>query len=148
MKEAWKPHLGYAHVELHLKERCGFPEFIFSVRAKPRNGSRRRSPVVDSGQPPRALATTPLMQSKQLILAQRFSAKPRSIASDGTFWLPSGPPAHRKAVWSSSRPARATYPFAPPTGTAPLVIGCGALPRCEVSMSVDVGVAGKSITDS
>lgn len=124
--------LGYAHVDLQRKSRCGFPEVIFCEGKTPEwiEGVVRR--LTEAGQNCLATRVTTLQADH---LARVFpQAEQDRLAR--TFWLPVAPPAPpvgRIAVLTA--------------GTSDLPIAQEALVTarclgCDASLLVDVGVAG------
>ena len=80
--------LGYAHVDLHRRQRCGFPEVIFCEGKTPAwvEGVARK--LNEAGQD--CLATR-VSAEQAAYLAQRFPQAEQDRVGR-TFWLPAGPP--------------------------------------------------------
>lgn len=124
--------LGYAHVDLHRQKRCGFPEVIFCEGKTSEwvEGVVRK--LTEAGQS--CLATR--VSADQAEHLGRVFPQAQQDRLGRTFWLPVGPPA-------------------PPTGRVVVITaGTSDLPvaqeavvtaralGCDVSLLVDVGVAG------
>jgi len=131
-----EPHvadLGFAHVDLHRRQRCGFPEVIFCegktwdwVEAVVRK-------LVEAGQD--CLATR-VTQEQATHLAQQFpQAEQDRIAR--TFWLPAG----------NATRTPTGHVFVLTAGTTDLPVAQEAVVTaralgCAVTVVADVGVAG------
>jgi pyridinium-3,5-biscarboxylic acid mononucleotide synthase len=126
--------LGYAHVDLHRRQRCGFPEVIFCEGKTPEwvEGVVRK--LVEAGQD--CLATRVNTEQAEM-LARRFpQAQLDRIAR--TFWLPTPESIARK---------HAGRVFVLTAGTSDLPVAKEAENTaralgCDVSLVADVGVAG------
>jgi NCAIR mutase (PurE)-related protein len=124
--------LGYAHVDLHRRERCGFPEVVFSEGKTPEwvEGVIRK--LAEAGQD--CLATR-LNQAQAEHLAQSFpEAEQNHLAR--TFWLPA-----KKERVISGRVVVIT------AGTSDLPVAEEAMVTiravgAHASLIADVGVAG------
>jgi len=126
--------LGYAHVDLHRRQRCGFPEVIFCEGKTCQwvEGVVRK--LVEAKQD--CLATR-VNEEQAAHLAQVFP-EGRQDRVGRTFWLPAArqeprPPAGKVMILTA--------------GTSDLPVGREALVTvqalgCEVNLIVDVGVAG------
>jgi hypothetical protein len=126
--------LGYAHVDLHRRQRCGFPEVIFceGKTAEWIEGVVRQ--LVEAGQD--CLATRVSDQQAQH-LAQVFPRAEQDRVAR-TFWLPGGGEAPR---------GHAGKVFVLTAGTSDLPVAREAEVTaralgCDVSLVADVGVAG------
>jgi hypothetical protein len=124
--------LGYAHVDLHRRERCGFPEVLFCQGKTCEWVAGVVRKLAEAGQD--CLATRVTAEQAEHLADQFPQGQQDRLAR--TFWLPAGPPA-------------------PPTGTVVvLTAGTSDLPvaqeaavtaralGCETSVIADVGVAG------
>jgi NCAIR mutase (PurE)-related protein len=124
--------LGYANVDLHRRERCGFPEVIFCEGKEPAwvEGVVRK--LADAGQ--HCLATR-VNQEQSAHLAKHFPHAVQDRVAR-TFWLPTGlrsEPAGKVVILTA--------------GTSDLPVAREALVTaealgCQVSLLADVGVAG------
>jgi NCAIR mutase (PurE)-related protein len=127
--------LGYAHVDLHRRERCGFPEVIF-CEAKTTDwveGVVRR--LSEAGQD--CLATRVSAEIAEHLARVFPQARQDRIAR--TFWLPGGQP--RQASTKGGRVCVLT------AGTSDLPVAREAVVTAEalgaeVELVADVGVAG------
>jgi NCAIR mutase (PurE)-related protein len=124
--------LGYAHVDLHRRQRCGFPEVIFCEGKSCEWVQGVVSKLVEAKQD--CLATR--VNDEQAAHLARLFPEARQDRIGRTFWLPGGVPS-------------------PPTGKVVIITaGTSDLPvareglvtaqalGCEVSLIADVGVAG------
>jgi NCAIR mutase (PurE)-related protein len=124
--------LGFAHVDLHRRHRCGYPEVIFCEGKTPEWVGGVVSQLTAAGQD--CLATR-VSAGQAEYLAEHYPAGQQDRLAR-TFWLPAGPPG-------------------PPTGrVAVLTAGTSDLPvaqeavvtaralGAEVNLLADVGVAG------
>jgi NCAIR mutase (PurE)-related protein len=125
--------LGYAQVDLHRRQRCGFPEVIFCEGKTPAWVEGVIRQLVSAGQD--CLATR-VDAEQSAHLAQHFpQAEQDRVAR--TFWLPAG---------STPRSTRGTV-LVLTAGTSDLpvareaVVTASAL-SCQVELIADVGVAG------
>jgi NCAIR mutase (PurE)-related protein len=132
MKDGVEADLGYAHVDLHRKERCGFPEVIF-CEGKTKEwieGVVRK--LVESGQ--HCLATRLNAEQASHLAGVFPQAEVDRVGR--TFWLPSGPlpkPQGRVVVITAGT---SDLPVAQEAVVTSRALGC------EVSILADVGVAG------
>jgi NCAIR mutase (PurE)-related protein len=124
--------LGYAHVDLHRRERCGFPEVIFCEGKTCEWVAGVVRQLADAGQ--HCLATR--INAEQ---AEHLAGLFPQGTHDGlarTFWLPAGPP---------EAPAGRVIVITAGTSDLPVaqegVVTARAL-GCEASLLADVGVAG------
>ena len=134
LQEAAVANLGYAHVDLHRRQRCGFPEVIFceGKTAEWVEGVVRQ--LVEAGQD--CLATRVNADQADHLTRQFPQAEQDRVGR--TFWLP----AARQA-----RPAPSGRVFVLTAGTSDLPVAQEAVVTaralgCEVSLVADVGVAG------
>lgn len=124
--------LGFAHVDLHRRQRCGFPEVVFCHAKTPEWVEAVVAKLVEAGQD--CLATR-LSDEQALVLGRRFPmAKQDRVGR--TFWLPSKPPGG-----TTGRVVIIT------AGTSDLPVAREAVATVEalgsdVHLLVDVGVAG------
>jgi NCAIR mutase (PurE)-related protein len=127
--------LGYAHVDLHRKERCGFPEVIFCEGKSPEWIEGVAAKLQEAGQD---VLATRLNSAQAGYLSQRFAqAEIDPVAR--TFWLPfeqkeNRPPIKGKVVILTA-------------GTSDLPVAREALVtakalRTNATLIADVGVAG------
>jgi pyridinium-3,5-biscarboxylic acid mononucleotide synthase len=124
--------LGYAHVDLHRRERCGFPEVIFceGKTCEWVEGVVRK--LSEAGQD--CLATR-VSDEQATHLAGQFPEAQQDRLSR-TFWLPAGPaqaPTGRVVVITAGT---SDLPVAQEAVITARALGC------EVSLLADVGVAG------
>jgi NCAIR mutase (PurE)-related protein len=131
-----EPHvadLGFAHVDLHRRQRCGFPEVIFCegktwdwVEAVVRK-------LVEAGQD--CLATR-VTQEQATHLAQQFPQAEQDRIGR-TFWLPAGNPTRTPTGHVFVLTAGTTdLPVAQEAAVTAKALGCA------VTVVADVGVAG------
>ena len=126
--------LGYAHVDLHRRQRCGFPEVIFCEGKTSEwvEGVVRK--LAEAGQDCLATRVSPAQAEH---LARLFpQAEQDRVAR--TFWLPAP---------GGERPAPAGRVFVLTAGTSDLPVAQEAVVTaralgCEVALVADVGVAG------
>jgi NCAIR mutase (PurE)-related protein len=126
--------LGYAQVDLHRRQRCGFPEVIFCEGKTPEwvEGVVRR--LVEAGQD--CLATRVSAEQSAYLASQFPQAEQDRVGR--TFWLPAAGRAAQAAV------GRVVVLTA---GTSDLPVAQEAFVTakalgCEVKLIADVGVAG------
>lgn len=125
--------LGYAHVDLGRRERCGFPEVIFCQGKTSEwvEGVVRK--LREAGED---VLATRVSEEQSAHLAQQFpTAEQDRVAR--TFWLPA----------AQQRAAPAGRVFVLTAGTSDLPVAREAVVTaqalgCEVSLVADVGVAG------
>jgi pyridinium-3,5-biscarboxylic acid mononucleotide synthase len=125
-------NLGYAHVDLHRRQRCGFPEVIFceGKTAAWVEGVVRK--LVEAGQD--CLATR--VSAEQAEHLGRLFPQARQDRVARTFWLP-----------AAEKAAPAGKVFVLTAGTSDLPVAREAAVTaealgCEVALVADVGVAG------
>jgi NCAIR mutase (PurE)-related protein len=124
--------LGYASVDLHRRERCGFPEVIFCQGKTPGWVEGVVFKLIEAGQD--CLATR-VSDEQAEALARRFPQAEQDRLGR-TFWLPVGPkeaPAGRVVVLTAGT---SDLPVAQEA-----VVTARAL-NCKVELIADVGVAG------
>lgn len=124
--------LGYAHVDLHRKQRCGFPEVIFCEGKTPEwvEGVARK--LLEAGQD--CLATR-VNEEQSRLLADKFpQAQQDRVAR--TFWQPvgSGPDIKGKVIVITA--GTSDLPVAQEAVVTATAMGC------ETELIADVGVAG------
>jgi NCAIR mutase (PurE)-related protein len=124
--------LGYANVDLHRRERCGFPEVIFCEGKTSEwvEGVVRK--LAEAGQD--CLATR-VNKDQAAHLARQFPEAQQDRLGQ-TFWLPAGPaqtPTGRVVVITAGT---SDLPVAREAEITARALGC------EVSLLADVGVAG------
>jgi NCAIR mutase (PurE)-related protein len=124
--------LGYAHVDLHRRERCGFPEVIFCEGKTCEWVAGVVKKLAEAGQHCLATRVSP---EQSAFLAQHYpQAQQDRLAR--TFWLPSGTlpaPVGRVVVITAGT---SDLPVAQEAVVTARALGC------EVSLLADVGVAG------
>src|SRR5580658_6181005 len=87
LRESATAALGFAHVDLQRRERCGFPEVIFCEGKTPDWVAGAVAKLAEAGQ--HCLATR-VNDAQAAHLAQQFpQAEQDRLAR--TFWLPAGP---------------------------------------------------------
>ncbi len=126
--------LGYAHVDLHRHQRCGFPEVIFceGKTAEWVEGVVRK--LAEAGQD--CLATRVSAEQAEYLTRKFPHAEQDRVGR--TFWLPAP---------RDSRPAPVGKVFVLTAGTSDLPVAQEAVVTaralgCDVSLVADVGVAG------
>jgi NCAIR mutase (PurE)-related protein len=126
--------LGYAHVDLHRRQRCGFPEVIFCEGKTPEwvEGVVRK--LIEAGQD--CLATR-LNREQADHLSQAFpQAEQDRLAR--TFWLPNAATVQRQPVGRVVVLTAGTSDL--PVAQEAVVTGRAL--GCDVQLLADVGVAG------
>ncbi|HEV8058516.1 MAG TPA: nickel pincer cofactor biosynthesis protein LarB [Gemmataceae bacterium] len=132
MKDGVEADLGYAHVDLHRKERCGFPEVIFCEGKTKEWVEGVVRQLADSGQ--HCLATR-LNEEQAAYLGKAFpQAEVDRVGR--TFWLPSGPLAKAQGRVVIITAGTSDLPVAQEALVTARALGT------EVSILADVGVAG------
>src|SRR5262245_52069358 len=125
--------LGFAHVDLHRRQRCGFPEVIFceGKTCEWVEGVVRK--LVEAGQD--CLATR--VNEQQAAHLSRLFPQAQQDPGARTFWLPAGKeprtPAGRVVVLTAGT---SDLPVAKEAEVTARALGC------EVTLLADVGVAG------
>ncbi len=124
--------LGYAQVDLHRRQRCGFPEVIFCEGKTPEwvEGVVRR--LVEAGQD--CLATR-VSAEQSAHLADRFPDAEQDRTAR-TFWLPAGPPRPPSGRVLVLTAGTSDLPVAQEAAVTARALGAG------VEVLADVGVAG------
>lgn len=124
--------LGYAHVDLHRRARCGFPEVIFC--------QGKASAWIEG-------VVRKLIEAKQDCLATRVSDEQAAALARTfpqaeqdrvarTFWLPANPPKPPQGKVVVITAGTSDLPVAREAVVTAQTLGCGT------SLLVDVGVAG------
>ncbi len=132
MKDGVEADLGYAHVDLHRKERCGFPEVIFCEGKTKEWVEGVVRQLADSGQ--HCLATR-LNEEQAAYLGKAFpQAEVDRVGR--TFWLPAGPLAKAQGRVVIITAGTSDLPVAQEALVTARALGT------EVSILADVGVAG------
>jgi NCAIR mutase (PurE)-related protein len=124
--------LGFAHVDLHRRERCGFPEVIFceGKTCEWVEGVVRQ--LAAAGQD--CLATR-VSAEQAAHLAQRFPQAQQDRVGR-TFWLPAGPPGPPVGRVVVITAGTSDLPVAHEAVNTARAVGC------TVELVADVGVAG------
>jgi NCAIR mutase (PurE)-related protein len=124
--------LGYAHVDLQRRERCGFPEVIFCEGKTPEWVAGAARKLADAGQ--HCLATR-VNDAQSALLAQQFPQAEQDRLGR-TFWLPAGPPAPPRGLVTVITAGTSDLPVAQEAAVTARCLGAG------VDLIADVGVAG------
>ncbi len=124
--------LGFAHVDLHRQERCGFPEVIFCQGKSCEWVARVVSELAGAGQD--CLATRVSPEQAEHLTREFPQGRQDSVAR--TFWLPAG-----------ERPEAVGTVVIITAGTSDLPVAREAVVTaealgCTVRLVADVGVAG------
>jgi NCAIR mutase (PurE)-related protein len=124
--------LGFAHVDLHRRQRCGFPEVIFceGKTCEWVEGVVRQ--LAENGQD--CLATRVSAEQADY-LAQRFPQAQQDRVGR-TFWLPAGPPMPPSGRVIVITAGTSDLPVAQEAVNTARALGCA------VDLLADVGVAG------
>jgi NCAIR mutase (PurE)-related protein len=139
VEEAWQrlgsagvADLGYANVDLHRRERCGFPEVIFCEGKTSAwvEGVVRK--LAEAGQD--CLATR-VNAEQAAYLAERYPQAHQDRVGR-TFWLPAGPPAPPVGRVVVITAGTSDLPVAQEAVNTVQALGCAA------ELLADVGVAG------
>lgn len=124
--------LGYAHVDLHRQQRCGFPEVIFCEGKASEWVAGVVAKLAEAGQD--CLATR--VNAEQ---AQHLSRLFPQAAQDRlarTFWLPARPPSPPVGLVVVLTAGTSDLPVAQEAVNTAKAMGC------QVTLIADVGVAG------
>lgn len=124
--------LGFAHVDLHRRQRCGFPEVIFCEGKTCEWVSGVVQQLAAAGQD--CLATRVSAEQAQHLTGQFPQGQQDRLAR--TFWLPAGPaspPSGRVVVITAGT---SDLPVAQEAAVTARALGC------DVAVLADVGVAG------
>jgi NCAIR mutase (PurE)-related protein len=124
--------LGYAHVDLHRRQRCGFPEVIFCEGKASEwvEGVVRK--LAEASQD--CLATRVNAEQAEHLARQFPQAEQDRLAR--TFWLPSGPAERAQGKVLVITAGTSDLPVAQEALVTARALGC------EVELLADVGVAG------
>src|SRR5216683_3338317 len=124
--------MGYAHVDLHRRQRCGFPEVLFceGKTCEWVEGVVRK--LVEAKQD--CLATR--VNEEQAVHLGRVFPEGRQDRIGRTFWLPAEPPCPPKGKVVILTAGTSDLPVALEALTTVQALGC------EVILIADVGVAG------
>ena len=133
LREATVADLGYAHVDLHRRQRCGFPEVIFCEGKTPEwvEGVVRK--LAEAGQD--CLATRVSTEQAEHLALLFPQAQQDRVGR--TFWLPA----------TKEQPPPVGRVFVLTAGTSDLPVAQEAVVTaralgCDVALVADVGVAG------
>ena len=125
--------LGFAQVDLHRRQRCGFPEVIFCEGKTPEWVEGVARQLAGAGQD--CLATRVNVEQSAHLTRQFPAAQQDRVAR--TFWLPAGtterPKVGRVAVLTAGT---SDLPVAQEAAVTARALGC------DVNVLADVGVAG------
>jgi NCAIR mutase (PurE)-related protein len=124
--------LGFANVDLHRPERCGFPEIIFSQGKTCEWVEAVVRKLAEAGQDCLATRVSP-EQAEHLARAFPQAEQDRLAR---TFWLPAGPPKEPSGQVVVITAGTSDLPVAQEAVVTARVLGC------QVSLLADVGVAG------
>jgi NCAIR mutase (PurE)-related protein len=124
--------LGYAHVDLHRRERCGFPEVIFCEGKTCEWVSGVVRQLIDAGQD--CLATRVNADQAEHLASLFPQAQQDRVAR--TFWLPGGTPQAISGLIVVITAGTSDLPVAQEAVVTARALGC------EVTLLADVGVAG------
>jgi pyridinium-3,5-biscarboxylic acid mononucleotide synthase len=132
LKSAAVADLGYAHVDLHRRQRCGFPEVIFceGKTCEWVEGVIRK--LVEAKQD--CLATR--VNEEQAVHLGRVFPEGRQDRIGRTFWLPAEPPCPPKGKVVILTAGTSDLPVAREALMTVQALGCEAI------LIADVGVAG------
>jgi pyridinium-3,5-biscarboxylic acid mononucleotide synthase len=132
MNDGVEADLGYAHVDLHRKDRCGFPEVIFCEGKTKEWVEGVVRQLAQSGQ--HCLATR--LNEEQAIHLGRAFPQAEVDRVGRTFWLPCGPLANPQGRVVIITAGTSDLPVAQEALVTARALGS------EVSLLADVGVAG------
>jgi NCAIR mutase (PurE)-related protein len=124
--------LGYAHVDLHRRQRCGFPEVIFCEGKTCEWVGGVVAQLAAAGQD--CLATRVSAEQAEF-LSDRFPAGQQDRLAR-TFWLPVGPQAAPVGTIAVITAGTSDLPVAQEAVVTAQALGC------QVTLLADVGVAG------
>jgi NCAIR mutase (PurE)-related protein len=124
--------LGYAHLDLHRRERCGFPEVIFCEGKTPEWVEGLVRKLADAGQD--CLATRVSAEQAEH-LARQFPEGHQDRLGR-TFWLPTTTPEEALGRVIVITAGTSDLPVAQEAVVTARALGC------EASLLADVGVAG------
>jgi pyridinium-3,5-biscarboxylic acid mononucleotide synthase len=124
--------LGFANVDLHRQQRCGFPEVIFCEGKTPAWVEAVVHKLIEAGQD--VLATR--VDEAQATSLGRLFPQGQQDRTARTFWLPVKPPAPPVGNVVVITAGTSDLPVAREAVNTVQALGCG------VSLLADVGVAG------
>jgi NCAIR mutase (PurE)-related protein len=124
--------LGFAHVDLHRRERCGFPEVIFCEGKTCEWVEAVVHQLVEAGQDCLATRVNP---EQAEALARRFPQAHQDRVAR-TFWLPAGPQAPTVGRVVVITAGTSDLPVAREAVVTSQALGC------DTPLLADVGVAG------
>ncbi len=131
-KESGIADLGFAHVDLHRRRRCGFPEVIFCEGKTPEWVEGVVRQLLDAGQD---VLATRVSEVQASWLAERFpDAHQDRLAR--TFWLPVSQPTEKAGKVVVITAGTSDLPVAQEALVTSTSLGC------ETKLLADVGVAG------
>ena len=125
-------NLGYAHVDLHRRERCGFPEVIFCEGKSDEWIAGVVQKLAEAGQD--CLATR-VNDDQAIALGRSFPAAQQDRIAR-TFWLPARPPSPPQGRLVVITAGTSDLPVAREAVVTAQALGAG------VHLLADVGVAG------
>src|SRR4051794_40133343 len=132
IQEATVADLGYAQVDLHRRQRCGFPEVIFCEGKTVEWVEGVVRQLAEAGQDCLATRVSP---EQAAYLARHFPQGEQDRVAR-TFWLPAGPPRAADGMVMVLTAGTSDLPVAKEA-----VVTAGAL-GCRTDLLADVGVAG------
>jgi pyridinium-3,5-biscarboxylic acid mononucleotide synthase len=124
--------LGYAHVDLHRRARCGFPEVIF---CQGKASEWIEGVVRKLAEAKQDCLATRVSDDQAAALAKSFPAAQQDRVAR-TFWLPVNPPTPPRGKVVVITAGTSDLPVAREAVVTAESLGCGT------SLLVDVGVAG------
>lgn len=124
--------LGFAHVDLHRRQRCGFPEVIFCEGKTCEWVSAVVRQLMEAGQD--CLATRVSAEQAEHLTVQFASGQHDRLAR--TFWLPVGPPPAPRGNVVVITAGTSDLPVAQEAVVTARALGC------DTALLADVGVAG------
>jgi NCAIR mutase (PurE)-related protein len=124
--------LGFAHLDLDRRDRCGFPEVIFCEGKTPDWVEALVRKLADAGQD--CLATR--VNAEQAALLERRFPQARQDRVARTFWLPANEPGPRQGRVAIITAGTSDMPVAREALVTAEALGC------EATLLADVGVAG------
>jgi NCAIR mutase (PurE)-related protein len=124
--------LGFAHVDLHRRERCGFPEVIFCEGKTCEWVAGVVRKLIEAGQ--NCLATR--VNAEQAEYLARHFPEGQQDRVGRTFWLPVGPPQQPRGRVVVITAGTSDLPVAQEAVNTARALGC------ETALIADVGVAG------
>lgn len=132
LQAAPEADLGFAHVDLQRRERCGFPEVIF---CEGKTCEWVEGVVAKLAEARQDCLATRVSEDQAASLARRFpQAQQDRVAR--TFWLPAGPPPPPSGKVVVLTAGTSDLPVAREAVVTAQALGC------DVGLLADVGVAG------